>query len=345
MKFDHIFIFLTPFHIDAAKSVYQSELAQDSTLIIYHPRLNVQDLHAKKITLPELELKKNNLFMGNITSLKTKVKLLSEEVNRILSVYNFTDDVNLILGTDRDLFCQFFIQEVKKDFLSSKVILIDEGVGFYYRIRLKDQFLKLIYPFVSHIFLGYRLKHIRPLGSHSLVDIVYLRNMDLLPQRQKNISYRNFNLTRKVIPLNHLKGKENILLYSFPDQDYNIGTNFKEQFLQTLSALIKEAGFCLTIKPHPREDVSSLLGLAENNDTVTILDGKVTGESLPFEEFNFIIHFKSSVIFELLNQKYPAKNIIAFGMDDQPITHHFRKNSFNMHNFSSREFKDLLALK
>ena len=322
-KIKHLFILLTPFQKTVINQLFEEKLNQENSLILLSEYVNREDSYVEQETLKNYEFSRERLFKEPFKYFKitrANVKEAKDHINALNSKFDFSPDLEIYLGTDKDVFTQLFLNDLFKNGSNRKLTLVDEGIGYYVKSATKDKVISIIYRLLTPMFFGSKLLYIKQLGVHPKIKTIYLRAPELLKEKRSQINYIQFNLDSKI---NMLPGKcENkVLLYSFPNQDYDLSTTFKVNIIKDIALHLKKFNRELIIKPHPRENTSDLEQMLLGIDNIRILDHTIQGESLNYFEYELILNFFSSIIIDLIDKKFPKEKIFTIGFTKNPIVH------------------------
>lgn len=322
-KIKHLFIILTPFQKTVIHQLFKEKLELENTLILLSEYVSLDDFGVEKETLKNYEFSRERLFRQPLKYLKItrdNVKEAKGSIELLNSKFNFSKDLEIYLGTDKDVFTQLFLNDLFKNGPLRKLTLIDEGLGYYIKPATKDKILSVVYRFLTPMFFGSQLLYIRQLGTHPRINDVYLRAPELLKEKSDKINYIRFNLESQINMFPGM-GSNKVLLFSFPNQDYNLSTTFKINIIKDIALHLKKFNKELVIKPHPRENTSELEELLFGLDNIQILNHTIQGESLNYFEYELILNFFSSIIIDLIDKKFPNEKILTIGFTKTPIIH------------------------
>lgn len=322
-KIKQLFIILTPFQKIVMSQLFRDKIEQENSLVLFGKYVDQEDGCFEKISLKEYGFSRERLFkqpLKYIGLTKEKVKEAKEDIVLLKKRFEFSDDLEIYLGTDKDVFTQLIINDLLVLGTNRNLTLVDEGIGYYLKVNLKAKVLSLVYRCFTPLLFGSRLIYMTKLGSHPKINNIYLRAPELLKSKSKQVNYIKFNLESQIAntSVNNLKG---ILLYSFPNEDYNFSTSMKINLILQIALHLKNHNKQLTIKPHPREDVSELKEQLTGLDNVKILSNRILGESLNYFEYELILNFSSSIIIDLIDQKFPKQRILTIGFTKKPLVH------------------------
>jgi len=233
------------------------------------------------------------------------------------------------------------LNDLYKSSSVKKLTVVDEGIGFYVNKNIKDELLSLTYRLLTPVFFGSKLYYIKRLGVYPKIDTIYLRTPELLKNKNNKISYIQFSLNNQIEESLEIP-KGNVLLFSFPDQNYQIQKGLKNKIIKEIAYYLNENGKKLIIKPHPRENLNELKAFLSNINNIQILDNNFSGEELDYFDYEIIVNFFSSIILDLIDRKYPNKRIFTIGFTKKPeicLGENLKYCSIN--NFSATDFINL----
>ena len=311
-----VIILKTPFHQKSIEHLFPTKFYCENTLLLHDASLAVDHYTCKKRKLTEYDFSRQRIFKNPIKffrPLRKKINEIDTEIAEISARYSFSQNTIGYLGSDKDIFTQLFLITLKNKFY--KVIAVDEGLGYYVRLSLKDHLIAFIYRSLTPLLFGKRISFIKRLGTLSCIDTVYLRNVALLPSKVKGIEYLEFQMKSRQFIKPIVKGK--VLLFSFPEQDLNYNANKKISLYVGILDQLREHGRRLVIKPHPRENVTYLRQNLKNSN-VEFLDEKQLGEALQYFDYECIINVFSSVILDIVDSSYPKNRLLTLGYTKTP---------------------------
>ena len=332
-KIDHVFIILTPFHLKMMEKIFSDQLYAENTLIFYSDFVKLENNKFNGVLL------KNEFYLFSINQLIKnpihEVYSARKEISRIQNFCGALHDrfgikaaITITIGTEKDIFTQVLLNYLYRSSFH-KVVLnaVEEGLGYYAEENRTDMMKALLYKFLTPLLFNEKLNYHNQLGTDVRINNVYARLPHLIPNsRNKHIIKIETETNLK----NSVKGYSNkILIYSFPNIGYKISDKRKKDIFITILKNFKN-GKTVYIKPHPRESIEVFKEIKD----IELLEKSNSGESLNYFEFDEIIHFSSSIIIDLLDQKYPKEKIFTIIM----------KNS-NFHLFKGTRCIKLKELK
>lgn len=331
-----VFVFLTPFHFLSASSIFGDDLlSNDEYLFIVHDRVSL------KTTPRHLFLFGDELSFKNINSTKfweisRKIKRIGNWLADIFTDYNLSETTEFISGSDKEVICQMIINRLTKK-VTSQVTVIDEGIGMYACLDRHHRLKNFIYKSASCLIFGEKIEFVKPIGSNSSTDKIYLRNPSMLCHRSKSKVYSQFELKKNTINIQTSIGK-NVLIFTSP-QDMNlISAHDIFAVISKISESMDSKNMRVFIKPHPREDTD--YSNYFKRDNIQIIDKKICGDNLNFSQFDLIVHFQSSTVIEVLASGFPPDKIITIKYFKSKGLDQFFENtiSYSISEFLNSDF-------
>ena len=317
VNINYVVIILTPFQQKAITNLFPDRINNKRTLILSGESIDDQIYIAHKEKIKSYNFSQKKIFKNPLkftVPFRRNIKAIKNSMTLLQDKYNFSEDLVIYIGSDKDVFTQIFVGSLKNK--TKSIVAVDEGLGYYVKEGAKDKLIQLIYFIITPFLFGFRLYYIKRLGTLRGIDTVYLRDPDLLAQRKKNIRYLKFNFTSNQNSRKISNGK--ILLFSFPSQHYMYPSDKKINLYRDISDYLSVNNRELIIKPHPREDVETLRIGLEDKKNVHLLKGNITGEMLDYFEYEIIINVFSSIILDIVSNSYPKKRVITLGFDKKP---------------------------
>lgn len=321
----YIFIILTPFQLRTMEYLFKDILYEDSSIVYYSEYVGIIEKNKgfyKKFRTIDISLNRIlNFDVTYILKIRKEIKNVKKDLNCLIEEFTLNRDLNIIIGSDKDLFTQILLNSLFKS--KYKIILsaVDEGLG-YYKLGgdLGEKLKKIIYRLLTPIVFNEKINYVFTLGLDRRINIIYARLIDKLPYKNENVIYKRINTIHSDIPKHTSKSKE-ILIFSFPSTDYNLNDNDKNEILENVVGFFPE-DYVFKVKPHPREKVSnymeSIFGI--NN----IFNLHTPGEDgIDYFMYEYIVHFSSSMIIDMISQGYPADRIISISFNNSRVDNLF----------------------
>lgn len=320
-KINNLIILTTPFHKLAVNKLFAELLNRDDTLVLYSEFVDVVDVLAKKQQLTNYNFSRSKLFSSpfkNFVKIKSKLNEAKIEANSLISEFDFSLSLNIIICSDKDIFTQILLNKLFDKKSNRKLSAVEEGLGFYVDTNKKDQLLSLIYKVVTPILFGSRLYYVKRLGIYPKISTVYLRTLDLLPGGISNkVEYKTFKLDSSIKKEKIRNGK--CLFFSFPEQDYHMDLELKINLIEDIATHAQNNNKDLIMKPHPRENIDLIRSRLDKIQNLIIIDKRMLGESLNYFDYEFIINFFSSIILDVIENEYPKHKLLTIGISEKPL--------------------------
>jgi hypothetical protein len=320
-QINNLIILITPFHKMVVNKLFPELLDRKDTLVLYSEFVNHKDIAAPKIKLINYNFSRSELFSAPIKNFpKTRAKLNSakNKVNSLISEFDFSLSLKIIICSDKDIFTQIFLNKLFDNDNQRKLIAIEEGLGFYVKTNKKDQLFSLIYRMVTPVLFGTRLYYVKRLGIYPKISTIYIRALDLLPKGvTEKTEYKTFKLNSSTERKEIVNGK--CLFFSFPEQDYDMDVELKINLIEDIANFALKNNKELIIKPHPREKIELIQERLSNIENIKIIDKKTSGESLNYFDYEYIVNFFSSIILDIIENDYPENRLITIGIPEKPL--------------------------
>lgn len=341
-QINQLFIILTPFQKVVLSQLFLSYLRNEHSLVLLGDYVDKQGIICEMEFLKNHEFSRKELFnkpfkyfnktKRNIAEIKKFIRFLNSE-------YSFSEDLKIFIGTDKDIFTQLFLNELySKAPIKKNLTLVDEGIGYYVNLDFKDRVISFIYRILTPIIFKDRLYYIKRIGIHPKINTIYLRAPELLKKRRKGVNYIKFDPGNQT-KLSLKNTSDSILLFSFPNQDHNITTEYKLYLIKEISSHLETHKKRLTIKPHPREDLNALMTGLEGIKNIIVLDNKFIGENINYFDYELVLNFFSSIILDLINKNYPKNKILTIGFTKEPKIHLDKDLKYcHINNFRASDF-------
>lgn len=308
MEIKNIIIVLTPFQKDTMERLFENLFKDKSTLIYHSEHTSFNAYNCEVLRINNFKFSRKKLLNYEYyLECKKAITLIRGEINSLESRYSFDKKLNVYIGSEKDIFTQMFLQT---PFISTKLndlVAIEEGLGYYkYRSSWKIVLTKYIYQYLTPLLFKENLKFIYTLGLYPRINKVYARLPEMLPIKSKDVEYFSIDATRINANKKHNAHSNKILIFSLPNQDFELSDD--EKFKIFLKLINSFKGKLIVIKPHPRENALFFDRFLDNIH-VQVLRKDEIGESIDYFEFEKIFNFSSSVIIDILLTKYPKKAV------------------------------------
>lgn len=311
VKIKRVFVFLTPFHVEAMLSIYERKVVEsERSLIIKYDiikEIPFQASHIISVPYKIVDIRKKEFLKF------WQVRRVGKLIEDSLSKYSLDQVDELVLGTDKGIYAQFLIDSLKRRSPNLKVVMVDEGTGFYSSKSFRDTVYECIYPVITYILYGKKVESVNPIGSSSYVDISYIRNIERLGYRRESIEYRKFSLRQTKLDIAVGNGK-NILFFTIPLGFKQIDDQRKCEILEEILDFCLSHNVRLWIKPHPRENLDYLEKYDKN--LFEIIPNHIPGDNIPFEKFDSILNINSSVVISIVEANYPMNRVITLDIPE-----------------------------
>lgn len=328
-KIKNIYVILTPFHFKVMKHLFKTDMELDSSMIIYSKNVFDKINSKHKYLHPNIEFSIDSILKSPFKELiitRDKLKNINQFIEDLKSKHLFNAKINITIGTEKDNFTQLLLNKVCKT-NDVNLIAVEEGTGFYVNEKVKTKFLRLFYYLFSRLLLGHKINYVTRFGTDKRIDIVYCRYPEMLPSTRGNVKYIKFKLQKQQLKTDCLE-KKNILFFSFPEQDIGKSLIFKEKvYLKIMDKYLNKEQV-MFIKPHPRENINELERIFKNTPRIKILDHKILGEDINFNEYLKIVNFSSSIVMYILESNYPKKDIITIGLSKKPVLSFYSQTTY-----------------
>ena len=313
-RLQNVFIILTPFQLKMMQEVFEERLTATDTVVFHtrHVPLKEEEFPGRCIeiqfeTFSFIELKKSPL--KNIIAYRNQINTIKSYVGQFIGQNEIGDQLQVVIGTDKDIFTQILLNKLYK--LSHTEITlhaVEEGLGYYIKEDRKDKIKALVYRILAPVLFGEKIIYHRQLGTDYRINKLYVRLPQMLPKHKNLIGKEISQLKLHESAPAHPPTTNKVLIFSFPNEDYDINSNNKKEIYKAL--LSQLVGRDIVVKPHPREAID----VFENFPEVDILDKSKVGEDLDYFQFEMIINFSSSVIIDILSRGYPVDRIFTIAI-------------------------------
>ena len=326
MKRD-ICIVLTPFQLDQLKRVAEQFKLGLKKPLIFHAGIIPPDdilslfgqLNPELVALPAEEISLNRLLRNPFKEIPLHRKMIKRLKSFVSSNRNSVLECDrLFIGTEKDIFTQLLLSNLKRNQTAFELHAIEEGTGFYSVQSAKDRLLKMIYPVLSPLLFGAALDYFRTLGTHPRIEVVYARFPDELPYKSANTTYLLIRPEQR--ENQHNPGKKWLVFTSPLSEDGHLEQGVEKSFLQELFAVFSSAEISVDVKAHPREGLKKYESFAGEN--IVVLPANQSGENIDYFDYGNILHFGSSLILDIFQSGYPLEHVTTLDMEytEQPLS-------------------------
>lgn len=342
-KINNLIILITPFHKLVVNQLFGSLLNRKDTLVLYSEFVDPAGISATKRELTNYDFSRSELFSSpfkNFVKTKAKLNEAKSNIKSLILEFDFSLKLNTIICSDKDIFTQILLNKLFEKKSDRKLSAIEEGLGFYVDTNKKDQLFSLIYRVVTPVLFGSRLYYVKRLGIYPKISTVYLRTLDLLPERvSKQVEYKTFKLDSSIKKEKIINGK--CLFFSFPEQDYQMDVELKINLIENLAHYAHKNNKQLVIKPHPRENIELIRSSLDKIKNLEIIDKEISGESLNYFDYEFIVNFFSSIILDIIENEYPKHKLLTIGIPEKPLIKFENKLKYcSLNKFVAEDFID-----
>ncbi len=328
-QLNQIYCLFTPFHKLALDHVFPEWASDDCGKVLFYSEF----LHSPvpvdsdiESVLIDSEFTFSSNFFYNPVRLNNRIKSIRSFIISTLIKYKISDSLTLVAGSDHILFNQIMISVCRDLYTNCRVIIIDEGLGFYTDRKLVDYLKIVFFNLYSFLFLKIRIYFIKPLGTHPRVTDVFLRFPERITVRRKGISYHRFEINYSQEGNFNFKRKfRRILIFSTPE-DF-IGLNKKVSVIQEIITRFISYGCQIDIKPHPRE-VHDFFEYASMS-SVHVMSRHLVGEQLNYFEYDYVFNFCSSIVMDIIQLGYPGKKVFTlYTLETKKLLYLFKETNF-----------------
>lgn len=332
---DTIIVLITPFHAKQIKYIYQELNIDDTNLIIFYRsdflKKELISIHKIKeatyVEMPSYKISYKAFWKNPIKKIlqyRDLINSLKNFINQYIKTYKQTENAQIIIFADRDIFTQILIKEIDQFYKNCDIIAVEEGTGYYYKGGISKYIRKIAYRIFTPLLLGFRYRYINTFGTHPKIDTVYARLLNEIPYKGNR---KYLQIVEKHEAYTYIPTTENnILILSCPLAIDGFMDELKEaKVVKSIFEIIKKAGtYHIFVKPHPRENIDRLKENLIGNDYV-LIDKYIVSENIDYSKFDYIINFASSAIIDVVARGYPTDKIIT--IKAFPIN--FLNNLFN----------------
>lgn len=340
----HLFVVLTPFQLKMMEQVFNDSIYDERALLFYtkHVKLDQVNFKGQRIQIEFkpfsfIALKKQAL--KTLNSYRKEITAIDLYVKQFIEKHDFEAEIQVIIGTDKDNFTQVLLNNLYNSReLEITLHAVEEGLGYYIRENRRDKLKAIMYRMFTPLLFGQKLLYHRQLGTDPRIDKLHVRLPDMIPQHQglkgKSIS----QIAQHSIGAGHIGNGNKVLIFSFPNEDYDINSIEKSEIFKTL--ISKLQGKQIHVKPHPREATEVLHEFSD----LQLLDKTRVGEDLDYFDYGCIINFSSSVIIDILARNYPAERIYTIAITPIRFSFFDKTNCLNLSDLKRYSFEDTSQL-
>ena len=306
-----VYIINNLYHYNILKVYFDTNNYNSNSLVFYDSEITINDLNGFVQIPKSFRANYADSLFDKYLNIKSIIKYI-ENLN-----LKFSDNVNLYLCTDKEIFNQLFISIIKP----KSVHLFDEGIGMYRKRFLKSYFKNLFYIFFSKIIFNYKIFFVQPLGSNPYTTDLYIRRKDLLAYKRKSLKYHNLDLNSKNYDFN------NQILIILPYDERSFSKNI--DFLKHLNSIISELSKfnkLINLKPHPRDQTDYKNLFSHKN--IFVFSHLNLAEDLCLPAYSLIINYRSSSILNLVFNGHDLNNILTLSLDESHIEDDIYPNMF-----------------
>lgn len=314
-KIDKIFIVLTPFHYKAFYALYKDAMHQDSSLIIKESYLDASLWEGSKAHILDMPEEKFNVFdfkhqiFASAKKYRQQIWQQKGFCEQLINSISLSDAFVINIASERDVFTQLFLDLIYKKYPEKNISLyaFDEGVGLYDKKKITDHIKAILYPALSILLFGQKIRFYKPMGTHKKINKVYCRFPEYVHKNGFS-SYEKIDIRENNITGIYNEKSRKALIFSFANQDANVPEKDKLKWIASIQNLIDVDEF--VIKLHPREAVPDV-NTIKKGAVWTVLDNQFPIEELNYFDYKYIINFTSSIAMDILSSGYPKDRIIT----------------------------------
>ncbi len=325
-KINKIFIILTPYHKRVLNTFFKKEYNRSDKLTLLYDR-DIKPIFSK-----------SKFFKKPIRSIceyRNEINKIKFNLANLIANNNFNEDLDIFIFSDRDIYTQIFLNVFYSEF-NIKLIAIDEGTAYYAKNKFKDKIINIIYYLFTKILFGYRLRNTIQMGLDSRIDEIYVRSLKDI--KVKNINAKYFELPNYNNQSNKTITNGKVLIYSFSNQYLNISDSSKNILIKELVDIFVNK--IIYLKPHPSENIYSLKKNISSD--VIFLDKDEVGENINYYDYEYIINFNSSIVIDIIFNKYPLENVITIDLPNYKLDMSFFDRTKRI---ESKELKEIILEK
>lgn len=239
--------------------------------------------------------------LNTIKSIRKDIKELKSQVDQIIAKYDLKrhSKIKIFVANEKDFFTQILIRSVNKSYIFG----YEDGAGSYLKSESYNIVLKLLYPIFFFIISGTIIQYYDVYGSASFYKTFYLRYPN----------YKKTSTPKEKVTLGLSKGKlysknKHVLMFTSPFFEFQILELADElkAYNIVINTFLKN-GFTVFIKEHPSEKGNKI----SNQTKVHFLNKNEVGEFIDYFNYEFIVNFSSSIIFDVIDSDYPLDKILT----------------------------------
>jgi len=309
----NVILILTPFHIVQFNKVKNEIIDHSDFNIIFHNKKSGNfdeeiKRNAEFNLLPDIEFNFFEILYNpiKIFHYRSVIRQLRKYFIKHLSQLQRTKSSSLIVFSFHGIVPQILRTETQK--FNPTIYEIEEGLSYYYKYSWLDKLLSVLYDIFTPLLLNYKLDYRGNPGRNKTTHIVYARFPDLLPDKNKSITYKKIR-TPKPSLYNSEENDKRILIFTSPFSEYKLLSIEKERdVLRKILNITRDMEYITHIKFHPRENKSKYTDILKDE---ILLEQSIDAEKIDYHKYNKIIHFGSSVILDLFEKEFLRKHIIS----------------------------------
>jgi hypothetical protein len=313
-------IFLTPFHIKIFKTMnFSNEEGYYFVSMDVSSEYVRSNFDFKKVIyFQKINFRRKDFFKSPIKKLleyRREIKNYKGFIKQFLNNLVLDKKLTLYIFTEKDVFVQIFINQVKK-ISNCTVIAIDEGMGFYLKNNWKDYILKIIYPIICFLLFGFPYKYYKVLGTSNFIDVLYLRLPEFIYGKRKCKIYKiNYYQTFISFEISDDNQNNSVLLLTSPfSEDRVLSLEDEIGLIQRIINFLENRKYIISIKPHPRENKCKY-DFLKGNRNIIFLEKEIISEEINYFKYKFIINFTSSAIIDIMLSGYPLSKVITIDLN------------------------------
>ncbi|MFT6815153.1 MAG: hypothetical protein ACJAZ3_001053 [Sphingobacteriales bacterium] len=306
-----VIIINTPYHLSQLTKLVNEIKIDNDIVIFYGQNIDNESIlsnfpKAKLVNLPAFKIS-YSAFLKSPISLINSYRNVSKQYSSIVysSLKNVQSVSNMILFSSKDVFTQILLNYTEKKKLQPHVIAIDEGIAYYVKNNFNDYLKKIIYFVLTPLIFGFRYTFYKTANAeHPLIKTVYARLPEMMVRR-KGVEYIKIKTTQNCANREIQKSNKILVLTGPFSEDALISINEESQMFQNLFDELNKLDVEIYVKAHPRENTYKY----QKFENLKYLNQKMLAEEIDFFEYEKIVQFGSSIIFNLLTIDYPKKRI------------------------------------